>query len=217
MSVKSLHEMRLTKTTQKSDLRHHDVGVELEDNFDREVVLRPIQAANEQYIYESEPERDTASIIQQAIIETEAKGFSVARQLAFVQFLTSINDLNLSLFSELVLQGMLNLIVTIVRMHCSNHLVGTTAPKENSEVLVQNRQLGIKAAEILLKLLTSDDRTLQLLNPDRIMLHGFNLGRLIESPDVDEKNLGLTLSLFFLRNDPEIVISDICSNEQIRA
>lgn len=56
-----------------------------------------------------------------------------------------------------------------------------------------------------------------MLNPDRIMLLGFNLGRLIESPDVDEKNLGLTLSLYFLRNHSDIVISDICTNEQRHA
>ena len=49
------------------------------------------------------------------------------------------------------------------------------------------------------------------------MLLGFNLGRLIESPDVDEKNLGLTLSLYFLRHHPDILISDICTNEQVMA
>ena len=73
--------------------------------------------------------------------------------------------------------------------------------------------MGLRAAEILLKCLASDQRTLDLLNPDRVMLIGFNLGRMVESPDVDEKNLGLTLSLFFLRNHPDIVISDICTNE----
>ena len=82
---------------------------------------------------------------------------------------------------------------------------------------MQNRQLGLRAVEILLNCLTSDDRTLELLNPDRIMLLGFNLGRLIESPDVNEKYLGLTISLIFLRNHPDILISDICTNEQIRA
>ena len=61
-------------------------------------------------------------------------------------------------------------------------------------------------------MLTSDERTLEMLNPDRIMLHGFNLGRFIESPDVDERELGLTLSLYFLRHHPTIVISDICTN-----
>ena len=77
--------------------------------------------------------------------------------------------------------------------------------------------MGLRAAEILLKCLVSDPRTLDLLNPDRVMLIGFNLGRMIESPDVDEKNLGLTLSLFFLRNHSDIVISDICTSEQVTA
>ena len=62
-------------------------------------------------------------------------------------------------------------------------------------------------------MLTSDDRTLEMLNPDRTMLHGFNIGRLIESEDVDERELGLTLSLYFLRHHPSIVICDICTDE----
>ena len=62
-------------------------------------------------------------------------------------------------------------------------------------------------------MLTSDTRTLHMLNPDRIMLLSFNLGRLIESPDVDEKELGLTLSLFFLRHHQEILICDICTSD----
>ena len=66
-------------------------------------------------------------------------------------------------------------------------------------------------------MLLSDERTLAMLNPDRIMLHSFNLGRLIESPDVDERELGLTLSLYFLRQHPTIVICDICTNDQIVA
>lgn len=31
--------------------------------------------------------------------------------------------MNLGLFSDLILKGMLNLIVTIVRMHCCNQLI----------------------------------------------------------------------------------------------
>ena len=73
----------------------------------------------------SSKERDVTGIISQAILETETHGFSLSRQLAFVQFLTSLKDLDLALFPDLILKGMLNLIVTIVRMHCSaNHLMG---------------------------------------------------------------------------------------------
>jgi len=56
-----------------------------------------------------------------------------------------------------------------------------------------------------------------MLNPDRIMLLCFNLGKLIESPDVDEKELGLTLSLFFLHHHPDIVICDILTSDQVLA
>lgn len=52
-----------------------------------------------------------------------------------------------------------------------------------------------------------------MLQPDRIMLLSFNLGRLIESPDVDEKELGIGLSLFLLKNSPDILICDICSGD----
>lgn len=116
------------------------------------------------------------------------------------------------MFSDLVLKGMLNLVVTIVRMHCSKQLVGSS-----SNAIVQNRQLGVRSVELLVKMLSKDKRTLQMLNPDRIMLQSFNLGRLIESHDHDEKELGLTLSLFILRQHPTIVISDICSTEQVQA
>ena len=44
----------------------------------------------------------------------------MARQVAFIEFLSSINDLNLSLLSDGILRGMLSLIVTIVRMHCQD-------------------------------------------------------------------------------------------------
>ena len=71
-------------------------------------------------------ERDVTSIIAQAIMETEAHGFSVTRQLAFVQFLSSIKELNLRLFPVLIIKGMLNLIVTIARMHCSSQMVGSS-------------------------------------------------------------------------------------------
>lgn len=125
----------------------------------------------------------------------------MARQLALVQFLTSLNDLNLGLFSDMILKGMLNLIVTIIRMHCSSQSIDNMQPEFSlNKALVQNRSLGIRASGLLLKMLTSDDRTLNMLNPDRIMLLNFNLGSLIESTEPSEKELGLTLSMFFLHH-----------------
>ena len=163
---------------------------------------------------ENEHDKDLTSIIQQAIIETEAKGFSVARQVAFIEFLTSVNDLNLSLLSDSIIKGMLHLIVTIVRMHCSNHEI---LPPQDGDVKVQNRHLGVRATELLLKCLTQDSRALPLLEPDRTMVQGFNLGRLIESIDVDEKTLGLTMALFLLTKHADIIISDICADDQVTA
>ena len=49
------------------------------------------------------------------------------------------------------------------------------------------------------------------------MVLGFNLGRLIESPDVDERRIGLTMALLFLTRHEEILISDICSDGQVQA
>ena len=57
-------------------------------------------------------------------------------------------------------------------------------------------------------MLLSDKRTLTMLNPDRIMLLSFNLGKLIESPDVEEKDLGMALALYFL-NQTSLILSDI--------
>ena len=57
-------------------------------------------------------------------------------------------------------------------------------------------------------MLTTDDRTLTMLNPDRLMLHSFNLASFIESVDVEEKDLGLTLSLYLLHHDPSTILSD---------
>lgn len=93
-------------------------------------------------------ERDVTSIISQAILETESHGFSISRQLAFVQFMTSLKDLNLNVMPELILKGMLNLIVTIVRMHCSGLNVGST-----TDIMVQNRKLGVRSIELLFKML----------------------------------------------------------------
>ena len=76
----------------------------------------------------------------------------------------------------------------------------------------------MRATEILLKCLVhKDGRSLRLLEPDRKMVLGFNLGRLIESPDVDERRIGLTMALLFLTRHDEILISDICSDEQVQA
>ena len=66
-------------------------------------------------------------------------------------------------------------------------------------------------------MLSEDERTLNMLNPDRVMLLSFNLGRLIESPDVDERDLGLTMSMYFLQYHPQVIISDLCSDEQVIA
>ena len=125
----------------------------------------------------------------------------------FVQFLTSLNELKLNLFSDMVLKGMLDLIVTIVRMHCSNQI---DHPEQAGQ---QDAQLGVKGVSLLHKMLTQDERTLPMLNPDRIMLLSFNLGRLIESADSDEKDLGLSMSMYFLRHHLDVVLSDICFDE----
>ena len=55
-----------------------------------------------------------------------------------------------------------------------------------------------------------------MLNPDRIMLLSFNLGKLVESPDVEEKDLGMALALYFL-NQTSLILSDLFQNEQIVA
>ena len=47
-----------------------------------------------------------------------------------------------------------------------------------------------------------------MLNPDRIMLLSFNLGKLVESPDVEEKDLGMALALYFL-NQTSLILSDL--------
>ena len=67
-------------------------------------------------------------------METEAKGFSVARQVAFIEFLSSIHDLNLNLLSDSILKGMLSLIVTIVRMHCQDRGPNTSDDELNDRV-----------------------------------------------------------------------------------
>ena len=163
---------------------------------------------------ENEQDRDLTSIIQQAIAETEAKGFSVARQVAFIEFLTSVNDLTLSLLSDSMVEGMLHLVATIVRMHCSNHEV---LPPQHGDAKVQNRHLGVRATELLLKCLAQDARALPLLELDRPMVQGFNLGRLIESVDVDEKTLGLAMALFLLTKHADVIISDICADDKVTA
>ena len=46
------------------------------------------------------------------------------------------------------------------------------------------------------------------------MLLSFNLGKLIESPDVEENDLGIAISLYFL-SQTSLILSDLFSNEQI--
>ena len=67
----------------------------------------------------SRSEWDVATVIQKAITETEANGFSLKRQMAFVQFFSQLDDLDTSVIPDVILKGMLNLIVTIVRTHCT--------------------------------------------------------------------------------------------------
>lgn len=49
------------------------------------------------------------------------------------------------------------------------------------------------------------------------MLLSFNLGKLLESPDVDEKELGLSLCLFLIRHDSDTLLCDILTNDQVIA
>ena len=63
-------------------------------------------------------------------------------------------------------------------------------------------------------MLKKDKRTLQFLNPDPPMLRSFNLGTLIESYDPDERELGLSLAIYLLREDPKALMRDICLDEQ---
>ena len=49
------------------------------------------------------------------------------------------------------------------------------------------------------------------------MLISLNLGKLLESPDVDEKELGLGLCLFLLRHDDKTLICDFLTNDQVIA
>ena len=66
-------------------------------------------------------------------------------------------------------------------------------------------------------MLLNDNRVLEMLNPDRDMLLCWNLGQLIESSDEEEKYLGLSLALYFLEKHPTIILSDICTNDQVTA
>ena len=45
------------------------------------------------------------------------------------------------------------------------------------------------------------------------MLRSFNLGTLIESYDPDERELGLSLAIYLLREDPKALMRDICLDE----
>ena len=78
---------------------------------------------------------------------------------------------------------------------------------------VQNRKLGLKSVEILLRTLQTDTRALAMLKPDRKMLLSFSLGKLLESPDVDEQELGLGFCLFLLRQDRNILLCDMLTND----
>ena len=49
------------------------------------------------------------------------------------------------------------------------------------------------------------------------MLISLNLGKFLESPDVDEKELGLGLCLFLLRHDDKTLICDFLTNDQVIA
>ena len=49
------------------------------------------------------------------------------------------------------------------------------------------------------------------------MLLSFNLGKLLESPDVDEKELGLSLCLYLIRHDKNILLCDMLTNDQVIA
>ena len=56
-----------------------------------------------------------------------------------------------------------------------------------------------------------------MLKADRQMLLSFNLGKLLESPDVDEKELGLSLCLYLIRHDKNILLCDMLTNDQVIA
>ena len=67
----------------------------------------------------SKSEWDVASIIAKAIEEAETNKFSLKRQLAFVDFFSQLKELDTSVIPDMILKGMLELIVTIVRNHCT--------------------------------------------------------------------------------------------------
>ena len=49
------------------------------------------------------------------------------------------------------------------------------------------------------------------------MLLSLNLGKLVESIDVDEQDLGLEICLFLLRHDKGVLLCDILTNDQVIA
>ena len=79
--------------------------------------------------------------------------------MALVQFLSSIQELELSLLTDQILKGMLNLIVIIIRMHCAPHEQSKTSSLDTAKA-AQNRLLGIQGTGILLRMLKKDKRTL---------------------------------------------------------
>ena len=101
-------------------------------------------------------EWDLANVISKAISEAETNGFSLKRQMAFVQFFSQLQDLDTGAIPDVILKGMLNLITTIVRTHCNRQ----PNVSDHRELLIQNRKLGVKSVEILLKILKTDSRTL---------------------------------------------------------
>ena len=67
----------------------------------------------------SKTEWDVAAVISKAILETETNKFSLKRQVAFVEFFSQLKDLDTSVIPDMILKGMMDLIVTIVRNHCT--------------------------------------------------------------------------------------------------
>ena len=100
----------------------------------------------------SKSEWDLAGVISKAISEAETNGFSLNKQLAFVQFFSQLQELDTSVVPDVILKGMLNLITTIVRTHCTRQ----PNVSDHRELLIQNKKLGVKSVEILLRILKID-------------------------------------------------------------
>ena len=62
-------------------------------------------------------------------------------------------------------------------------------------------------------MLKSDQRCITVFNPDRTVLQSLNLGKLIESPDCEEKELGIAISLLLMDRIPQTVLSDIIGSQ----